>query len=126
ACQTISTAGISGLLGLLPDSKEPDLFVSLPRAVALAVRDHPELRETMRSEFGPVGLLRVRQAMAEANAEAIETATVQFYGTDAASEAHRWLGDRALAAGKFAQAVDQYREGLRHAPPGLRPDLLAR
>ena len=37
ACQIISAASENGTLGLLPDDRDPDLMVSLPGAVALAI-----------------------------------------------------------------------------------------
>jgi outer membrane protein assembly factor BamB len=59
-----------------------------------------------------VGMLRVKQAMAEGNAIDVQAATVQFYGTDAAAEAHLWLGDRALASGDFPHALGHYQHLL--------------
>lgn len=132
ACQIIAAAGAadddgrSAALGLLPDAKEPGLLVSLPRAVELAMRDHPELPQTMQNRFGQIGQLRARQAMAAGDPDAVEAATVQFYGTEAAAEAHAWLGDRALAAGKFAQAASQYREALRTAGLATAHEITAR
>src|SRR5204863_322912 len=42
------------------------------------------------------------------DAATIELATVQFAGTEAAGEAHQWLGDRALAGGAFTRALLEY------------------
>jgi hypothetical protein len=110
ACQIISTAAADGGPGLLPDSHDPRLLLSFPMAVSLALREHPQLSATMNEQFGGVGRLRVRQAIADDDLAAIESATVQFTGTEAAAEAHLWLADRALAAGAFAQALAHYRE----------------
>ncbi len=123
ACRIITSAGRSGMAGLLPDSKDPDLLVSLPRAIALAMREHPELQQTMREQFGDVGQIRVREAMTKADVEAVEAATVRFFGTEAAAEAFGWLGDRALASGKFAQAAQAYQEALPLAGGTLARDL---
>ena len=123
ACRIITSAGRSGMAGLLPDSKDPDLLVSLPRAIALAMREHPELQQTMREEFGDVGQIRVREAMTKADVEAVEAATIRFFGTEAAGEAFRWLGDRALAGGKFAQAAQAYQEALPLATGTLARDV---
>ena len=123
ACRIITSAGRSGMAGLLPDSKDPDLLVSLPRAIALAMREHPELQQTMREQFGDVGQIRVREAMTKADVEAVEAATVRFFGTQAAAEAFGWLGDRALAGGKFAQAAQAYQEALPLATGTLARDL---
>ncbi len=119
ACRIITSAGRSGLAGLLPDSKDPDLLVSLPRAIAIAMREDPELQTTMREQFGEIGTVRVREAMNRADVEAVEAATVRFYGTSAAAEAFRWLGDRALAGGKFAQAAQAYQEALPWADSAM-------
>ncbi len=123
ACRIITSAGRAGMAGLLPDSKDPELLVSLPRAIEIAMRDYPELQTTMRDKFGDVGRVRVRESMSRADVEAVEAATVRFFGTEAASEAYRWLGDRALASGKFAQAAQAYQEALPFAPRSLERDL---
>ncbi|MBW3539472.1 MAG: PQQ-binding-like beta-propeller repeat protein [Planctomycetes bacterium] len=120
------TKGGPGGVGLLPDSRDPSLLVSLPRAVALAMRDHPPLREAMQATFGDLGLVRVREAIAAADAATLQAATVQYFGTAAAAEAHRWLGDRALAAGRFGEAVEHYGDALRSADGTLTNDLEAR
>lgn len=112
ACQIITSSSTLGALGLLPDGKDPQLLVSLPNAVALAMRESPGLKRTMQDQFGKVGMLRVKQAMSEGSTLDVQAATVQFYGTDAAAEAHLWLGDRALAAGDFPHAIGHYQHLL--------------
>src|SRR5690606_15108253 len=74
ACQIITSMSATGILGLLPDSRDPELLVSLPRAVALAMREHPQLRETMQEKFGGTGLVRVRQAIQDGDVEALTAA----------------------------------------------------
>lgn len=123
ACRIITSAGRAGMAGLLPDSKDPELLVSLPRAIAIAMREHPDLQQSMRDQFGDVGQVRVREAMTRADVEAVEAATVRFYGTEAAAEAYRWLGNRALASGKFAQAAQAYQEALPFAENALARDV---
>ncbi len=119
ACQIIGAAANGELLGILPDSRDPQLMVSFPRSVALAMEEHPELRATMNEKYGAIGRLRVRQAMEVGDAQVLEAATVQFFGTLAAAESERWLGDRAFSAGEFAQAHAHYlraRDGFaRHS-----------
>ena len=112
ACQVISSSATSDLLGLLPDREDDRLMVSFPNAVALAMNQYPELRSSMNEKFGAIGQLRVRQAIENGDADTIEAATVQFFGTVAAAESARWLGDQALAAGKFATARGYYRAAL--------------
>ncbi|MBC8289216.1 MAG: PQQ-binding-like beta-propeller repeat protein, partial [Planctomycetes bacterium] len=112
ACQVISSSATSDLLGLLPDREDDRLMVSFPNAVSLAMNQHPDLRSSMNEKFGAVGRLRVRQAIENGDADTIEAATVQFFGTVAAAESARWLGDQALAAGRFAAARGHYRAAL--------------
>ena len=112
ACQVIGSAAQGHLLGLLPDGRDDKLLVAFPNAVALAMDDYPELRSTMNDKFGPVGRLRVRQAMENGEVVAIEAATIQFFGTLAAAESERWLGDHAFAGGNLAQARSHYLRAL--------------
>jgi outer membrane protein assembly factor BamB len=53
--------------------------------------------------------LRLKQAIGSDDPDAVEAVTIQFYGTAAATHAHVWLGDRAMASGDFARAQSQYR-----------------
>lgn len=126
ACQIISSAKPDLALGLLPDARDTRLLVSLPQAVAASMRDYPALRKTMNDKFGKLGRLRVQQAIAEVNPLVLKAATVQFYGTEAAAEAHVWMGDRALAAGDFARAIAEYQLGLPSAGESQRGTLAAR
>lgn len=112
ACQIIASSDTVDLIGLLPDGRDRRLLVSFPNAVALAMDRYPTLRANMNNEFGQVGRLRVRQAMESGDANQIEAATVQYYGTVAAAESEMWLGDRALAAGQFARARSYYSRAL--------------
>lgn len=112
ACQVIGAAGTGHLLGLLPDSHDDKLLVAFPNAVALAMNELPELKATMNDKFGAIGRLRIRQAIENSDAEVLEAARVQFFGTLAAAESERWLGDRALAAGQFAEARGYYRRAI--------------
>ena len=112
ACQVIASAGSADLIGLLPDSQDDQLLVSFPNAVAMAMDRHPELRQQMNERFGAVGRLRVRQAIENGDYRQVEAATVQFFGTPAAAESDLWLGDRAVAAGQFAQARSYFERAI--------------
>jgi|GEM_PF-886871 len=112
ACAVISSAASTELLGLLPDSQDGRLMISFPNAVALAMNQQPELRRTMNEQFGAIGRLRVREAIQNADHRRIEAATVQFFGTLAAAESAAWLGDRALAGGRFAAARSYFERAL--------------
>ncbi|NQT14043.1 MAG: PQQ-like beta-propeller repeat protein, partial [Planctomycetes bacterium] len=126
ACQVISMSAGIGSVGLLPDDRDPRLWRPFPAAMEATMRDNPALRETMQQEFGPTGKLRVKQAIAAGDATAVETAALQFCGTDAARDAAAWLGDRCLSSGRFAEALEHYRSGLRDASDERQGSLLAR
>jgi outer membrane protein assembly factor BamB len=116
ACRLIDAAAADGLVDVLPDFEDADLVLSLPAAVATLMRDHPGLREAMRQDREQIGGLRVLAAIDAGNAAAVEAATVQFHGTVAASDAHAWLGDRSLAAGRFAAARRHYAAAASGVP----------
>ncbi len=126
ACQLIAAIADPESLGLLGDRKDPYLLVTFPLAVELAMREYPALRQTMQEKYASVGKLRIKQAAGSGHATAIETVALQFPGTDAAAEAHRWLGDRALSAGRFVEALEHYRKALQSAPAAERGPLGAR
>lgn len=125
ACQILSSAAQTGSLGLLPD-KDQRLWVSLPVAVALAMRENPPLRQAMQEGFGPLGELRFKKAAAEGDEAAVAAVALQFYGTTAASDAHRWLGDRKLAAGRFAEALGHYERAIDTSAEPPSENSLAR
>jgi outer membrane protein assembly factor BamB len=102
--------------GVSPYIRDRRLMASLPVAVRLTLDDYPQVREALGDQFGPLANLRIGQAVAAADAATIEMATVQFAGTDAAAEAHQWLGDRALASGWFERAIAEYRRSLAMLP----------
>lgn len=107
-CRLIDAAAADGEIDLLPDRDDPDLLVSLPVAVATAMREEPRLLAAMREGRERIAGLRLLEATATGNAAAVETTTVQFHGTAAAAEGHVWLGDHSLAAGRFAAARRHY------------------
>ena len=79
----------------------------------------------MSEQFGASGRLRIRQAIADGNVAAVEAATMQFFGTEAAAEAHVWLGDRAVSTGAFAHALGQYRQAERTAGSDFAAQIAA-
>lgn len=126
AARMITSVSPDSVAGVAPHGRDRQLLVSLPVAIRLAVRDYPQLQSVMNEKFGPLAQLRVRQSINANNVAAVELAAVQFEATEAAAEAHRWLGDRALASGLFPRAMAEYHRALRTAPSTLRHDLLAR
>ena len=93
-----------------------DLLASLPVTVKLFLEDYPDLRAALGQQYGALARLRVGQATAAGDAAAVELSAVQFAETDAAIDAHRWLGDRALASGWFDRALAEYRRALKLQP----------
>lgn len=126
ACLVLQGVSRAALEGLLPDSEDPQLLLSLGAAAAQAMDQMPLLRRQMEEEFGPRGMLRFQQAVQAGDGDAVEMITIQFAGTKAALQARRWLGDRALAAGRFAEAAGHYRHALQQADPQEKGQLQAR
>ena len=112
--------------GLVPDAADAQLFASYTASVRLLVHRFAQLPQEIQARFGEVDQLRVREALKQGDASAIEAIGLQYYGTPAAASASRWLGDRLLSAGQFAPALVHYHEALPATPPDLRPALDAR
>jgi len=126
ACQVIVASAELQSQGLLPDGRDSRLLVSLPMAVESALRANPALVRAMREHFGPIGRLRVKRAIGDGDAAAVEAVAIRFAGTEAAGEAHRWLGDRRLSQGRFAAASGAYRDSLRSIAAEQREGVEAR
>lgn len=126
ACRIVMSIGDQDGPGLLPDMEDRQLFVSLPTAVSAAMATHPDFAKLMVEKFGPLGLIRVRSAINAGDVRGVQAATLQFFGTEAAAEAHQWLGDRALSAGRFPAAEEHFRLALVHATPRQREALESR
>lgn len=112
--------------GLTPSGSDRDLFVSLSGAVKLALAQQPGLRTELTERLAPLAALRVRQAIASGDDAAIALVATQFEGTEAAAEAYRWLGDRALQYGWFTRALAEYRRAETSASPSLSRELSPR
>ena len=126
ACRIVMSIGDHDGPGMLPDMEDRQLFVSLPTAIAGAMQAHPDFAKLMTEKFGPLGQIRVRTAINAGDVRGMQAATLQFFGTEAAAEAHEWLGDRALAAGRFPAAEEHFLMGLTHAAARQRESLTAR
>jgi len=126
ACQVILAAADPEARGLLPCAADRRLLVSLPAAVDLAMQNTPALRQAMQEHFGALGRLRMRQVLADSDPAAAAAVALRFHGSEAAAEAHRWLGDRWLSGGQPLHALGEYRQALRSTSPAERDGLLAR
>lgn len=126
ACRIVMSINASDGPGLLPDMEDRQLFVSLPTSVASAMQVHPEFARLMVEKFGPLGVIRVRQAIQSGNQRGVQAATLQFFGTEAAAEAHQWLGDLDMSAGRFPSAEEHFLLGLAHCLPRQKDGLQSR
>jgi len=126
ACRLITEFADPQDWGLLSDPRDPRLIVTLPLEIELAVFRHPELCSAMEEHFGPLGGLRVAEAIARHDVHAVEAAAWRFYGSRASADAQRWLGDRWLSLGQAVEATEHYGIGLVGASADQREALLAR
>jgi outer membrane protein assembly factor BamB len=116
AAQMITSMRGETASGVAPWLDDKELLVTIPVATRLMLDHYPPLREVLHTRLAPVARLRISQAIAAGDAAAVELAAVQFAGTEAAGEAHRWLGDQALASGWFERAIAEYRRAIDAAP----------
>ena len=126
ACRVVMSIAENDGPGLLPDLEDRQLYVSMSTAIAMARRNHPGFVKTMAEKFEPLGQLRVRSAMNKKDVAALQAATVQFMGTDAARSAHLSLGEQALSVGQFETAEQHFHEGLVDASQRWREILTPR
>ncbi len=114
------------LYHLVPDGEDGRLSLALCRAIDLAINETPGLAETIRRDYAAIGQLRLHRAAASGNPAAVEAVAMLLVGTDAAADAHRWLGDRALSTGRSAEAIGHYRRALRGVSPSGEAALRGR
>ena len=123
ACRLIVQTDPEEASGVLPDLRQDGLFLSYPLWVVRLLQEHPAALEFMRQEYRSLGALRLRTAVEEQDAAAAEAVAIRFCGTEAATTAYRWLGDRALAAGDSARALGCYRRAQWWTPTTERQPL---
>ncbi len=109
--------------GLLPDSDDRQLYVSMSTAISLARKLHPSFVQTMSEKFEPLGQIRIRSAINRRDIAGLQAATLQFYGTDAARDAHLSLGDLAISIGQFESAEQHFNDAQVDAGLRLREKL---
>ncbi len=112
--------------GVAPHVRDRQLLVSLSAALETALESNAALRAAIAAQYAQTSVFRVRRAIQDGDLAAVRLATVQFAGLSAAAEAHRWLGDRALAIGWFDHALSEYRRAASSASATERADLAAR
>jgi outer membrane protein assembly factor BamB len=125
AASLIASADPRTARGIAPSPTDKALLTTLPAAIEFALDQYPQLRQALGDRFARLANLRVNQAIAAADVATLELATVQFSGNEAAGQAHRWLGNRALGQGWFAAAVSHYKQA-QQAQPTLSTDLAPR
>jgi|GEM_PF-1206076 len=116
AARLVTSIDAEAAPGLAPYGRDRDLLVSVPVAVRLMLADYPDLKSSLAERFSALARLRLNRAMAAGDWSEVELAAVQFSGTEEAAEAHRWLGDRALASGWFERALVEYQRSLALLP----------
>jgi outer membrane protein assembly factor BamB len=119
-------ATLAELADLVPAMGDPARYVPPAGLIAEAAAQHPDLVKTISEQFGQAALLRVRQSIAVGDEAAVHLAAIRYYGTTAAAEARRWLGETALAAGRFNEAERQFAAAAVIAPAAERATLEAR
>lgn len=110
AARRIATIESARYHGLAPVGGDDDWMASVSTAIALLIGEHPQLRETINNEYAPLAELRLKRAVTQRDLVAIKSIARQFQGTPAAVEAHRWIGDWALAGGMFERAVGEFNQ----------------
>ena len=103
----------------MPDPRDPQLSISLDTAFGAALHHDATLREMMTRQFGPAGMLEVRRAMDQSDADSVLAAAARYRGTEAAAEACLWLGDRAVGGGEFNRARVWYRQAAQNGNAAL-------
>ncbi len=126
AARMIAATEPHAAAGVAADRRDPQLLVSLPAAIRLALRDWAELRAVMEDRYTDLAQLRVRRAIGQGDEESVRSAALQFDATPAAALAARWMGDRALSRGHFEQALALYDRAARGAHAPLLAELAPR
>ena len=98
AARAVTALDRESSAGVSPYLQDRNLLVSLPIAVRLTLEDYTQVAGALRDNLSSLGKLRVSQATASGDVDTVRLATVQFAGTDAAAEAHAWLGEEHVAA----------------------------
>ena len=123
ACRIVMSIAERDGPGLLPDSDDRQLYVSMSTAIGIARMSYPEFVQTMSEKFEPLGQIRIKSAINRRDVAGLQAATLQFNGTDAARNAHALLGDLAMSIGQFESAERHFNDALVDASLRLREKL---
>ncbi|MBA2113734.1 outer membrane protein assembly factor BamB family protein [Bremerella alba] len=126
ACRLITQIPESAAEGLAPSGSDPDHLFSVTAAIQMAVQNHEALQDQMEKEHSDLAQLRVNSAIQRGDRKIVELVTLQFFDTQAAAEAHLWLGDQATSAGDFASSLQHYIKAARSADGPLKSKVDAR
>lgn len=126
ACRLITQIPESAAEGLAPSGRDPDHLFSVTAAIQMAVQNHEALKHQMEKEHADLAQLRVNSAIQRGDRKIVELVTLQFFDTQAAAEAHLWLGDQATSAGDFATSLQHYIKAARSADGELKSKIDAR
>jgi outer membrane protein assembly factor BamB len=123
ACRIVTSIAERDGPGLLPDSDDRQLYVSMSTAIGLARALHPAFVHTMSEKFEPLGQIRIRSAINRRDVASLQAAALQFTGTDASRNAHLSLGDLAMSVGQFESAEQHFHDALVDADRRLKEKL---
>lgn len=126
ACRLITQIPESAAEGLAPSGSDPDHLFSVTAAIQMAVQNHEALQHQMEKEHADLAQLRVNSAIQRGDHKIVELVTLQFFDTQAAAEAHLWLGDQATSSGDFASSLQHYMKAARSAEGELKSKVDAR
>jgi len=126
ACRLITQIPESAAEGLAPSGSDPDHLFSVTAAIQMAVQNHEALQHQMEKEHADLAQLRVNSAIQRGDRKVVELVTLQFFDTQAAAQAHLWLGDQATSAGDFASSLQHYMKAARSAEGDLKSMVDAR
>jgi outer membrane protein assembly factor BamB len=114
AARMISRLDLGQIQGLTTAVDDRALFVSASNSIKAALLRQPQLEQLLAEKYGKLARLRFEEATAAGNAAAMENLALQFHATEAGAEAHKWLGERALAEGRFELAVAEFKRASEH------------
>ena len=123
AARMLSRLDLSQFQGLTPAVDDKSLFVSATNSIQAALLKQPRLEELLAERYDKIARLRFEEALTTGDAAIMENLALQFHATEAGAEAHKWLGDRALAEGRLELALAEYRRAREHATAAVNREM---